>query len=111
MESRTITLLKEAGKRGLLLTELAQQLERPAKEILKVVESLTSNGHVEEIEETHNGESVLRLVWQNEKDSEWETLEGCPCFACSSINICGAGQPSSPWFCDKLNNWIKSRLI
>ena len=39
MESRTITLLKEAGKRGLLLTELAQQLERPAKEILKVVES------------------------------------------------------------------------
>ena len=109
MESNAIALLKEAGKRGLLLSELAKQLEQPATKVLKIVESLETNGQVEKKDEEHNGKSVLRLFWR-EEDSKWDTLQGCPCFSCTEIDKCGASQSISPWTCEKLNIWIKEQL-
>ncbi|MFW9985549.1 MAG: hypothetical protein ACFFDJ_03190 [Candidatus Odinarchaeota archaeon] len=108
MESSTIELLRGAGKQGILLAELAQQMDQTEKSILKIIESLSQNGKVKKIEEKHDGKSVIRIIWQ--EDSEWDTLQGCPCFICPDIDQCGAGQPTSPWGCDKLNNWIKERL-
>jgi len=110
METNTIALLKEAGRRGLLLCELAEQLERPATDVLKVVESLSANGYVKKVEEKKKkGESVLRIIWNDKDEPKWDTLQGCPCFACTDIDVCGAGQPTSPWSCDRLNMWIKDR--
>lgn len=110
MESQTISLLKDAGDCGLLLTELAEQLEQPATNVLKIIENLTRNGHVKKVEEQHDGNTVLRIIWQQAVDSEWDTLQGCPCFSCGDIDQCGAGQPTSPWNCEKLNTWINERI-
>ncbi len=110
MESKTIALIKEAGKRGLLLSELATQLEQPASKIIQILEALTADGRIEKSEEQHNGKSDLRLFWREEKDSEWDTLQGCPCFSCHEIDTCGASQPISPWTCEKLGTWIITQL-
>ena len=109
METETIALLKEAGIRGLLLSELADRLEAPATDILKVVESLSANGYVKKVEEKRKGDSVLRIIWHDKDAPKWDTLQGCPCFACTEIDVCGAGQPTSPWSCEKLNSWIRER--
>jgi hypothetical protein len=109
MERDTIALLKEAGSRGLLLSELAEQLARPATDILKVIEELSANGYVKKVEEKQNGDSVLRVIWHDKDPPKWDTLQGCPCFACLEIDVCGAGQPTSPWSCEKLSTWIKDR--
>lgn len=109
METSTIALLKEAGSRGLLISELAERLERPASDVLSVVESLSANGHVKKVEEKRKGGSVLRIVWHDRDAPKWDTLQGCPCFACIEIDVCGAGQPTSPWSCERLNTWIKDR--
>lgn len=109
METKTIALLKEAGRRGLLLSELAGRLELSAADVLQVVEPLSASGYVKKVEEKQEGDSVLRIVWHDKDAPKWDTLQGCPCFACTEINVCGAGQPTSPWSCDKLNTWIKDR--
>ena len=85
-----------------------------AKETIRYI----SNGKIEvievkqvkKIEEKHDGKSTFRVIWQGNGESEWDTLEGCPCFICTDIDQCGAGQPTSPWICEKLNKWIKERL-
>lgn len=110
MESSAIALLKGAGKQGILLAELAQQMSQTETKLLEVIDSLSENGHVIIINETHNGKSMIRVVWQNQDDGVWDTLEGCPCFVCRDIDQCGASQPISPWSCEKLNTWIKERL-
>ncbi len=110
MESSTIKRLKGAGQQGILLAELAQQLDQPESSLLPIVDSLSKNGQVKKIEEKHDGKSVLRVIWQENSESEWDTLEGCPCFVCSEIDQCGVGQPISPLSCEQLNNWIKERI-
>jgi hypothetical protein len=110
MESRAIALLKEAGRKGLLLSELVQELEQSASDVEKIVESLKRQGHVKEVEDQDNGTSTTRLIWQNAESSEWNTLKGCPCFACKEIEQCGEGQPITPWYCGKLNTWLSERL-
>lgn len=110
MESKTIALIKEAGKRGLFLSELAAQLEQPASKIIQILELLTADGRIEKSEEQHNGESDLRIIWREEKNVEWDTLQGCPCFSCRDINTCGASQPINPWTCKKLGNWIMNQI-
>ena len=108
MESSTIELLRGAGKQGILLAELAQQMEQTEKSVLKIIDSLSQNGKVKKVEEEHDGKSMIRVIWQDA--SEWDTLHGCPCFICPDIDQCGAGQPISPWACEKLSKWIKDRL-
>lgn len=108
MESDALSLLKEAGKTGLLLTELAKQLEKSTTAILKVVEPLANNGRIKKVEEQHDGNSVLRFIWQDDDKAEWDTLQGCPCFSCPEIDQCGAGQPTSPCFCKKLDTWLQT---
>ncbi len=110
MESGTIELLKDAGKRGILLAELVQKMEQPEPTVLQIIDLLSKNGQVEKIEENHDGQSTFRIIWQGNDEGEWDTLEGCPCFICQNIDQCGAGQPTSPWVCEKLNSWIKARL-
>lgn len=110
MESHTIELVKGAGKQGILLAELAQQMRETETKVLEVIDSLSKNGQIKKVEEKHDGESVIRVIWQVKDDSEWDTLQGCPCFICPDINQCGAGQPTNPWLCGKLNKWIKERL-
>ncbi len=108
MESRAIALLKEAGRTGLLLSELVQELEQSASDVRNMVESLKRQGHVKEVEDQHNGALVTRLVWQ--ENPEWNTLKGCPCFTCKEIEQCGEGQPITSWYCVKLNTWLAERL-
>jgi hypothetical protein len=110
MESRAIALLKEAGQKGLLLSELVQKLDQSASDVRNLVESLKRQGHVREVEAQHNGASAIRLIWQRGESPEWNTLKGCPCFACKEIEQCGEGQPITPWYCGKLNTWLAERL-
>lgn len=110
MESGTIEFLKDAGKQGILLADLVAKMEQPEAKVLQIIDSLCKNGQVAKIEEDHDGKSTIRIVWQGNDQEEWDTLEGCPCFVCQDIDQCGAGQPISPWGCEKLNNWIKDRL-
>jgi len=110
MESGTIQLLKGAGKQGILLAELVQKMDQPESKILQIIDSLSENGQIKKVTEKHDGKSTIRVIWQGNDESEWDTLEGCPCFVCPDIDQCGASQPVSPWICEKLNNWIKERL-
>ncbi len=110
MESHAIALLKEAGRRGLLLSELVQELEQNASDVQYIVETLKMQGHVKEVEDQHNGAFATRLIWQEEESPGWNTLHGCPCFACREIEQCGAGQPITPWYCQKLNTWLAERI-
>jgi hypothetical protein len=110
MESGTIELLRDAGKQGILLADLVQKMGQPESTVLQIVDFLSEQGHVKKVEENHDGVSTFRIIWQGSDESEWDTLEGCPCFVCTDIDQCGAGQPTSPWVCQKLNIWIKDRL-
>jgi hypothetical protein len=107
MESSAKELIRGAGKQGILLAELAQQIGEDEAVVLKLINSLSENGNLRKIEESHDGAKTIRVIWQEEEDSEWDTLQGCPCFICSDINQCGAGQPTNPWMCKKLDNWIQ----
>lgn len=110
MESGTIELLKEAGKKGILLADLVNKMGETESTLLTIIDALSKNGQVKKVEEKHDGKSTFRLIWQDDDEAEWDTLEGCPCFICPDIDQCGAGQPTSPWLCGKLNSWIKERL-
>ena len=107
MESFAKELLKEAGKQGILLAELVQQMDKDEAAVLQIVDNLSQKGQLAKIEESRDGNTTVRLVWQEEDDSGWNTLQGCPCFVCSEIDQCGAGQPITPWICNKLNRWIQ----
>lgn len=108
MESSAKELVRGAGKQGILLADLAQQIGEDETVVLKLVNSLSENGQLTKIEESHDGAKVIRVVWNDiEEESEWDTLQGCPCFVCPDINQCGAGQPTNPWVCKKLDSWIQ----
>ena len=107
MESSAKELIRGAGKQGILLAELAQQIGEDEPVVLKLINSLSENGYLRKIEESHDGVETIRVVWQEQEDSEWDTLQGCPCFVCTAINQCGAGQPTNPWMCKKLDSWIQ----
>jgi len=109
MDSQVIAVIKKAGKRGLLLPELVQRLNRPKKDVERIIESLKAGGYIKEVIEQHDGKPVTRIIWR-ESGIGWDTLRGCPCFSCPEIDRCGAGQPISPWTCKKLDEWITDRL-
>jgi len=110
MESGTIELLRDAGKQGILLAELVQKTKQSESALLQIIDSLSQKGQVTKVEENHDGNSTFRIIWQGSDESEWDTLEGCPCFICPDIDQCGASQPTSPWVCEKLGTWINERL-
>ena len=107
MESSAKELIRGAGKQGILLAELAQQIGEDETLVLKLINSLSENGHLTKIKESHDGIETIRVIWQEQGDSEWDTLQGCPCFVCPDIDQCGAGQPTNPWMCKKLDYWIQ----
>jgi hypothetical protein len=107
MESSAKELVRGAGKQGILLAELARQINADETAVLEVIDSLSKNGQLTKIEESHDGTKVIRIVWHEEEDSKWDTLQGCPCFICPDIDQCGAGQPINPWMCKKLDSWIQ----
>jgi len=107
MESSAKELVKGAGKQGILLADLARQIGEDETVVLQLIDSLSKTYQISKIEESHDGAKVIRVVWHDKGDSEWHTLQGCPCFVCSDINQCGAGQPTNPWMCKKLDSWIQ----
>lgn len=109
MESFAKELVKGAGKQGILLADLVQQLGKDETTVLQLIDEMSQNGQLTKVEESRDGNTIVRLFWHETDDSEWDTLQGCPCFICPDINQCGAGQPTTPWMCKKLNKWIQDR--
>lgn len=108
MERKAYQIILEAGERGLLQSDLWRKLGVNSREGSRIAMKLEKRGVVRRMKELYKGRWTYRLFANAKEDIEvkWNTLGGCPCFTCTQISRCGAGQPISPNHCWKLTEYI-----
>ncbi|MHA1608152.1 MAG: helix-turn-helix transcriptional regulator [Candidatus Freyarchaeota archaeon] len=108
MEEKAYEIIREAGEKGLLQSDLWRKLGVNSREGSRVAMRLEKKGLIRRLRELYKGRWTYR-IFANEKENvevKWNTLGGCPCFTCKQISRCGIGQPISPIRCWKLTEWI-----
>ncbi|MHA1315641.1 MAG: helix-turn-helix transcriptional regulator [Candidatus Helarchaeota archaeon] len=115
VERNALELVKQAGPKGILQSELWRHLGLNSREGSRVALRLEKKGMVRRNKELNGGRWTYRLYPLESEilDSDrlhWDTLGDCPCFVCGSLSSCGARQLITPNKCDNLSEWIINQV-
>ena len=105
LEDRAFQLILEAGKEGILQSEIWKKLGTDSRIGSRIASKLESKGIIKRQRELHERRWTYRLISLKEPVT-MGSIRGCPCMACEDIEKCGSGLLVSPLLCKKLTYWI-----
>ncbi len=113
MEKRAIEIIKKAGEKGVLQSDLWKMLGTDSREGSRIAIRLEKKGLISREPTIHAGKKtyILRLIKRPPKKISIVSVKGCPCFVCPNLTRCGIGQPSNPISCNKLTAWIIEKVM
>lgn len=115
LEKKAFDLIKKAGKKGILQSELWHILGIDSREGSRIALKLLKRGLIEREPVTHNGKRTYRLYIKKTEDVTAKIkLNGIieiPCFTCPLYTRCSEGGYINPATCDRLNEWIIQGIL
>jgi len=108
MEEEAYELIKRAGEKGILQSELWKILKTNSREGSRIAARLEKKGQIRREKVLYKGRWTYKLIpiKTETKEVQWTTLNGCPCFTCPNIRECKLGSAITPANCKELTNWI-----
>ncbi len=110
LEQKAFNLIRKAGKKGILQSELWHRLGIDSREGSRIALKLLKRGLIGREPVTHNGKRTYRLYIKKVKEvTERIKLNGVidiPCFTCPLYSKCSEGSYINPSTCVKLTEWI-----
>jgi len=112
MEEEAYELIKRAGEKGVLQSELWKILKTNSREGSRIATKLENKGLIRRERVLYKGRWTFKLipVKTETKEVQWTTLDGCPCFTCPNIRECKLGSAITPAMCKNLTEWIKKLI-
>jgi hypothetical protein len=109
IESMAFEMIKKAGEKGLLQTDLLKILGTDKRRGSKLVSGLEEQGLISKSRELYRGKWTYRLALLASKIPvvTWGDMD-CPCFFCNDSGRCGLGNVVSPSSCSDLSGWLRS---
>jgi len=108
LEEKAYNLIKKAGNKGILQSELWRKLGINSKEGSRITLRLVKKGIVYREPVIHEGRRTYRLFIAKKLEEEID-ISGfidIPCFTCTEYVRCSEGGYLSPSTCPKLSLWL-----
>ena len=111
-ERKAVEILRKRGEEGVLQSELWKILGTDSREGSRIAIRLEKKGLIKRVATVHSGKRTykLTLIKREPKKISIVSVKGCPCFICPDLTRCGKGQKITPITCQKLTEWILSKV-
>ena len=107
-EQRALKLILNAGKEGLLQSELWKLLDISSREASRIAIKFEEKGKVRRDKVLNNGRWTF-MIYSMKEYVTLKSIEGCPCTICPDVNRCFTGGTKDPRTCLDLTAWIDPR--
>jgi predicted transcriptional regulator len=107
LEHKALQHIMKTGDKGILQSELWQELGASSREGSRIALKLESKGLIKREKELYQGRWTYRL-FPRRKPASINSIIDCPCLTCSQSIKCGAGSAISPNTCEKLTEWLQN---
>ncbi|MHA1751861.1 MAG: helix-turn-helix transcriptional regulator [Candidatus Helarchaeota archaeon] len=108
-ELKALEFIKEYGAKGVLQSELWKFLGATSRLGSRIAVKLEEDGLIRREKELNKGRWTYRLYYTKKEPEkiEWDTLDNCPCFLCSNLEICGIDKIIT---CKDLLAWMEESV-
>ena len=107
-ERKALKLILNAGKEGLLQSELWKLLDISNREASRIAIKFEEKGKVCREKVLNNGRWTYKIFSMVEYVTI-NSIEGCPCLVCTEVEKCYTGGTKDPRTCLDLTSWIDPR--
>ncbi|MDF1537412.1 MAG: hypothetical protein P1Q69_00705 [Candidatus Thorarchaeota archaeon] len=99
-----LSALRATGGKGMIIDEITSLLDIDTQTAADAIEKLLKEKRIKM-------EDARYLLQQDAMGDEAEKgkvgdLNGCPCFQCHKLLLCGVRQPDSPTKCKEMQYWM-----
>ena len=108
-ERKALNLILEAGKKGVLQTELWKILDISNREASRIAKKFVEKGKVCRERVLNNGRWTYK-IYSMKKYVNINSIEGCPCLICSDVDRCFTGGTKDSRTCLEMTAWIDPRI-
>ena len=109
VERKAMKLILEAGKEGVLQTELWKLLDISNREASRMAIKFMEKGKVCREKVLNNGRWTYR-IFSMEEYVTINSIEECPCLVCAEVERCYTGGTNDPRTCLEMTAWIDPRI-
>lgn len=104
-----MSVLDSAGKKGLLIDEIASLLDIDTQTAADALEELLKENRIK----MEDARIILQQDAMGDEADKGKVgdLNGCPCFHCGRLARCGIRQPDSPAKCKEMQTWMATSEI
>lgn len=108
-ERKALILILNAGKEGVLQSELWKLLDISNRKASRIAIKFEEKGKVCREKVLNNGRWTYK-IFSMEKYVTINSIEGCPCLVCPEVDRCFRGGKKDPTTCLDLTAWIDPRI-
>jgi hypothetical protein len=109
LEEKAKKLICEAGKKGVLQSELWKKLSVSSREGSRLAKKFEEKGIIKREKELGDGRWTYRMYFLDEPVT-LDSVDGCPCMVCIDLEKCYVGGNRDPLLCHYLTAWIDPRI-
>ena len=109
VERKALKLILEAGKKGVLQTELWKLLDISDREASRIAKKFEEKGKVCREKVLNNGRWTYK-IYAMKKYVTINSIEECPCLVCPDMEKCHIGGTKDPATCLEMTAWIDPRI-
>ena len=109
VERKAMKLILEAGKEGVLQSELWKLLDVSNREASRMAIKFVEKGKVCREKVLNNGRWTYK-VFSMEEYVTINSIEGCPCLVCGEVEKCYTGGTKDPRTCLEMTAWVDPRI-
>jgi predicted transcriptional regulator len=107
LEHQALLLIQDAGREGILQSDLWRKLGASSREGSRISLKLERRGLVKRVKQLNEGRWTYRLISSRQPTTVGSIVD-VPCLICSESAKCGVGGVTNPTECEKLTAWILS---
>jgi len=105
LEYTVLQLIKDAGKSGILQSQLWKKINATSREGSRISSRLERTSLIGRNRELHDGKWTYRLV-AKKSAMTIDSIIDLPCAFCADQEKCDLGNDISPITCERLLSWI-----
>ena len=109
IERKAMKLILEAGKEGVLQSELWKLLDVSNREASRMAIKFVEKGKVCREKVLNNGRWTYK-VFSMEEYVTINSIEGCPCLVCADVEKCYTGGTKDSRTCLEMTAWVDPRI-
>ena len=109
VERKAMKLILEAGKEGVLQSELWKLLDVSNREASRMAIKFVEKGKVCREKVLNNGRWTYK-IFSMEEYVTINSIEGCPCLVCGDVEKCYTGGTKDARTCLEMTAWVDPRI-